>query len=102
MNGSVPAQMNTDEKMLPRDILLQKVRQYRENQTHQRGPQTQPLAQQLAMDVENSENPLDAARRLANEIVKSPFDAKNLDIPAFLRRKSNSPRPEDEDNLPLG
>jgi cell division protein FtsZ len=102
LNGSVPPQTNAEEKLLPRDILLQKVRQYRENQGHQRGPSSQPMGQQLAMDVENGENPLDAARRLANEIVKSPFDAKNLDIPAFLRRKSNSPRPEDEDNLPLG
>lgn len=100
LNGSVPPQVNQDDKLLPRDILLQKVRQYRESQTHQRG---QPTPQQLSMDVENGENPLDAARRLANEIVKSPFDAKNLDIPAFLRRKQGpAARPEDEDNLPLG
>lgn len=73
-----------EEKPLPRDLLLAKVRQYRESQVqHQR----QPQPEQLSMDVENGENPLEAARRLASEIVKSPFDSRNLDVPAFLRRK---------------
>jgi cell division protein FtsZ len=87
-----------EKTVLPRDILLQKVRQYRESQgqTHKHG---QP--EQLSMDVENGENQLETARRLANEIVKSPFDTKNLDVPAFLRRKQQ-PRNEDDENLPLG
>ena len=97
LNGSVPPQ-GDEKSMLPRDILLQKVRQYRESQ-HQQRPSAQP--QQLQMDVEN-ENPLDAARRLANEIVKSPFDAKNLDVPAFLRRKQGQRPDEEENNAPLG
>ena len=98
LNGSVAT--NADERaVLPRDILLQKVRQYRETQGQQRA---NPPPQQLAMEVEHGENPLDTARRLANEIVKSPFDAKNLDVPAFLRRKQGQGIREDDDSLPLG
>jgi cell division protein FtsZ len=101
MNGSVPPQQAPmEEKPLPRDILLAKVRQYRENQVLR---QRQPQPEQLSMDVENQENPLEAARRLASEIVKSPFDSRNLEVPAFLRRKQQqTTRKEDDENLPLG
>lgn len=93
LNGSAAAVAaeTAQGKPLPRDILLAKARQYRETQTvRSRTPQPE----QLSMDMENSENSLEMARRLANEIVKSPFDSKNLDIPAFLRRKST--RTEEE------
>lgn len=89
------SQAQSNDRPLPRDILLAKVRQYRESQN-----QRQPQPEQLSMDVGN-ESPLEAARRLASEIVKSPFDSRNLDIPAFLRRKIHQ-KPEDEDNLPIG
>lgn len=94
LNGSAPA--GNTSKPLPRDILMAKVRQYREHQTAQKSA---PQPEQLTMNVENSENSLEMARRLANELVNSPFDQKNLDVPAFLRRKQ---KPEDEDGLPLG
>lgn len=93
LNGTFPP--TPEEKPLPRDILLAKVRQYRETQaqrTHQ--------PEQLAMEMESSENSLEMARRLANEIVKSPFDTRNLDIPAFLRRKQQ--KMEEENDQPLG
>ena len=88
-----------EEKPLPRDLLLAKVRQYRETQVQR---QRQPQPEQLSMDV-GGDTPLEAARRLASEIVKSPFDSRNLDVPAFLRRKQANPgtRQEDED-LPIG
>lgn len=91
-----PAAPPVDDKPLPRDLLLAKVRQYRETQQVQRSSQPE----QLSMDV-GGDTPLEAARRLASEIVKSPFDSRNLDVPAFLRRKPQQ-RPEDEDNLPMG
>ena len=54
------------------------------------------------MDVQAGQNSLEMARRLANEIVKSPFDTKNLDVPAFLRRKQQAAvRNEDDENMPL-
>lgn len=93
LNGSFPPV--TEEKPLPRDILLAKARQYRETQG-----QRSHHPEQLAMEMENSENSLEMARRLANEIVKSPFDTRNLDIPAFLRRKQQ--KMEEENDQPLG
>lgn len=105
LNGSMPAQQvapiesENDEKQsgaLPRDILLQKARQYREAQSVR---QQHGSHEQLSMPVEQGDSSLEMARRLANEIVKSPFDSKNLDVPAFLRRKQQ--RTEDEDNVPL-
>lgn len=87
-------------KPLPRDILLAKVRQYRESQVQQH---RQPQPEQLSMDVGSNENPLDAARRMASEIVKSPFDSRNLDVPAFLRRKGHMPgqRSDDDGDVPM-
>lgn len=82
------------EKPLPRDLLLAKVRQYRESQALN---QTQAQPEQLSMEMNSQgDNPLETARRLASEIVKSPFDSRNLDVPAFLRRKT----PDSE--IPMG
>lgn len=102
----MPAQQSMDtsttsneEKPLPRDILLAKVRQYRETQVQR---QRQPQPEQLSMDV-GGDTPLEAARRLASEIVKSPFDSRNLDVPSFLRRKQTANRnDESDDNQPIG
>jgi cell division protein FtsZ len=95
MNGTLPPAL---EKPLPRDVLLAKVRQYREQS--QAKSDAQP--EQLSMDVANGEGSLEMARRLANEIVKSPFDSKNLDVPAFLRRKQQTSRTDEDTELPLG
>ena len=101
VNGSMPPNGN-EEKPLPRDLLLAKVRQYRESQVQR---QRQPQPEQLSMEMAASptDNPLETARRLASEIVKSPFDSRNLDVPAFLRRKQQpvQPRNEDDENMPL-
>ncbi len=100
LNGSVQAEIEQSEKPLPRDVLLAKARQYRETQNIR---SRQPQPEQLSMEVDNSQGSLEMARRLANEIVKSPFDPKNLDVPAFLRRKQQATvRNEEDDNLPLG
>ena len=98
LNGSVQAEVENSEKPLPRDVLLAKARQYRETQTMR---QNTPRPEQLSMDVQESQGSLEMARRLANEIVKSPFDTKNLDVPAFLRRKQQSAIRSDEDESTL-
>ncbi len=86
------------EKPLPRDVLLAKARAYRESQAkHPRGAAAQP--EQLSMDMENSESSLEAARRMATEIVKSPFDPRNLEVPTYLRRKQRSSE-DNEGDLP--
>lgn len=98
LNGSFHSEVEQSEKPLPRDVLLAKARQYRETQ-NMRSRQPQP--EQLSMEgMEGGQNSLEMARRLANEIVKSPFDTKNLEVPAFLRRKQQAAqRSEDEDQL---
>jgi len=90
LNGSAVPQ-GEGEKPLPRDLLLQKVRQYRESQARRAGA---PQPEQLQMAVEGPESSLEAARRLASEIVRSPFDPKNLDVPTFLRRKARDEETE--------
>lgn len=102
VNGTLPPETEIQgEKPLPRDILLAKVRQYRESQVLN---QRHATPEQLSLNVEGGENPLETARRLANEIVKSPFDSRNLDVPAFLRRKPQGPgqRHEDDGEMPNG
>lgn len=70
-------------KPLPRDILLAKAKAYRESQ--QANSDASP--QQLSMNVEADEEALNSARRMAEEVVKSPFDANNLEVPSYLRRR---------------
>lgn len=96
MNGSA-APAPQAEKPLPRDLLLAKVRQYRETQAKRSAGQPEQL-EMLGIEPETQESSLEAARRLASEIVRSPFDPKNLDVPTFLRRKA---RDEDEENASL-
>ncbi len=98
MNPTMNA--NVDERTFPRDILLAKARAYRESQTNKQ--QKFGQQEQLAMDVENNEASLEAARRMANEIVKSPFDTRNLEVPTYLRRKQKSSDENESENPGFG
>jgi hypothetical protein len=69
---------------LPREILLAKAKAYRESQ---QGQGEQP--EQLSMNVEDDMS-LQNARKIAQEAAKSPFDAHNLDVPSYLRRRGES------------
>lgn len=77
-----PVDEDKRDDLLPRDKLLAKVKAYRETQK-QAGTQKSP--EQLTMDMVG-DNALDNARKLAQDVSKSPFDSRRLDIPAFLRR----------------
>ncbi len=80
-----------EEKALPRDLLLAKARAYRENQERK---SSQPKSEQLSMHMEQTESSLEKARRLAQDIVKSPFDhSGDLEVPTYLRRKQDAERP---------
>ena len=68
----------------PRAILLAKAKAYREPQQVQI---EQP--EQLTMNVED-EMSLQNARKIAQEAAKSPFDAHNLDVPSYLRRRGET------------
>jgi hypothetical protein len=64
--------------MLPRDVLLAKARAYRDSQI------TRDTAQpeQLSMNMDEA-----MPQRLSPEPARSPFEADNLEVPSYLRRK---------------
>lgn len=82
---AVPEMSEAEKALLPRDILLAKARAYREAQK----PGATANPEQLTMDMGSQESPLEAARRMAQEVAKSPFDLRNLDVPAYLRRQQS-------------
>ena len=71
---------------LPRDILLAKARAYRESQSR---PEAGQQPEQLSMNMEESLDPLALARKMAQEVGKSPFENDNLEVPSYLRRKKS-------------
>jgi hypothetical protein len=77
---------DTERPRLPRDILLAKAKAYRESQA--KNPSHQP--EQLSMDVEDDGDALAAARRLAREMARSPFDSETLEVPSYLRKKQQA------------
>lgn len=77
---------DTERPRLPRDILLAKAKAYRESQA--KNPSHPP--EQLSMDVEDDGDALAAARRLAREMARSPFDSETLEVPSYLRKKQQS------------
>lgn len=77
-----PMKSAAQERSLPRDLLIAKARAYREQQG-----QLSAEPQQLSMQMEEPADSLQSARRMAEEVVKSPFDSDNLDVPAYLRRQ---------------
>lgn len=85
LDGSVSESQRQERAVLPRDILLAKARAYRENQSRPDAPPSQP--EQLSMNVEEAGDPLALARKMAQEVGKSPFENENLEVPSFLRRK---------------
>lgn len=64
------------EKVLPRDILLAKARAYRDSQPA-------PAPEQLSMEME------EPSANTSEPSARAPFEADNLDVPAYLRRKRN-------------
>ena len=67
-----------------RDLLIAKARAFKENQEKTKAQ----LPEQLSMNVDSLEQQsLEEARRLAREILSSPFTSQNLEVPAFIRKK---------------
>ena len=79
------APINVDSTANARDLLIAKARAFKESQGLQQKHQ-QP--EQLSMNVENSEQQsLDEARKMAREVLSSPFTSQNLEVPAFIRKR---------------
>lgn len=73
------------ESLSARDMLIAKARAYREGQEIR---QKHLPPEQLSMNMENNEQPtLEDARRMAREVLSSPFSSQNLEVPAFIRKR---------------
>jgi cell division protein FtsZ len=67
-----------------RDLLMAKMKAFKESQDI-KAKYSQP--EQLSMDMEDPS--LEEARRMAREVLSSPFSNQNLEVPAFIRKKQN-------------
>jgi cell division protein FtsZ len=68
----------------PRDILMAKARAFKESQDL-KARHTAP--EQLSMNVDHEQQSLEEARKMAREVLSSPFSNQNLEVPAFIRKK---------------
>lgn len=67
-----------------RDLLVAKMKAFKESQDI-KAKYSQP--EQLSMNMEEAS--LEEARRMAREVLSSPFSGQNLEVPAFIRKKQN-------------
>lgn len=67
-----------------RDLLVAKMKAFKESQDI-KSKYSQP--EQLSMNMEEAS--LEEARRMAREVLSSPFSGQNLEVPAFIRKKQN-------------
>lgn len=71
-----------------RDMLIAKARAFREGQEIQK---KHSAPEQLSMNMENQDQPtLEEARRMAREVLSSPFSGQNLEVPAFIRKRQGA------------
>ncbi|WP_413290156.1 cell division protein FtsZ [Bdellovibrio sp. HCB337] len=82
---AAPAMPNPAEAtMSPRDMLMAKARAFKESQDL-KARHAQP--EQLSMNVDQEQQSLEEARKMAREVLSSPFSGQNLEVPAFIRKK---------------
>jgi cell division protein FtsZ len=81
---ATPIQPQVEQSLSPRDMLLAKARAFKETQdlkARHHNPE------QLSMNVDQEQHSLEEARRMAREVLSSPFSSQNLEVPAFIRKK---------------
>lgn len=81
---ATPIQPQVESGLSPRDLLLAKARAFKESQdlkARHHNPE------QLSMNVDHEQQSLEEARRMAREVLSSPFSSQNLEVPAFIRKK---------------
>ncbi|MFM6929635.1 MAG: cell division protein FtsZ [Bdellovibrio sp.] len=81
---AVPIQPQVETGVSPRDLLLAKARAFKESQDL-KNRHNNP--EQLSMNVDHEQQSLEEARRMAREVLSSPFSSQNLEVPAFIRKK---------------
>jgi cell division protein FtsZ len=80
---ATPIQPAPQATVSPRDMLLAKHRAFKESQ-ELKARHNSP--EQLSMNVDQ-EQQLEEARKMAREVLSSPFSSQNLEVPAFIRKK---------------
>ena len=69
-----------------RDMLIAKAKAFKDSQDFKIKQTASP--EQLSMNVEAQEQQsLEDARRMAREVLSSPFSSQNLEVPAFIRKR---------------
>lgn len=81
---ATPIQPQVESTVSPRDLLLAKARAFKETQNL---GNRQASPEQLSMNVDHEQQSLEEARRMAREVLSSPFSSQNLEVPAFIRKK---------------
>ncbi len=81
---ATPIQPQVETAVSPRDMLLAKARAFKESQDL-KARHNNP--EQLSMNVDHEQQSLEEARRMAREVLSSPFSSQNLEVPAFIRKK---------------
>lgn len=81
---ATPIQPQVEAGVSPRDMLLAKARAFKEIQDL-KSKHNNP--EQLSMNVDHEKQSLEEARRMAREVLSSPFSSQNLEVPAFIRKK---------------
>jgi cell division protein FtsZ len=81
---ATPIQPQVETNLSPRDLLLAKARAFKESQSLKDRHNT---PEQLSMNVDHEQQSLEEARRMAREVLSSPFSNQNLEVPAFIRKK---------------
>lgn len=77
-----------DASLSSRDMLVAKMKAFRESQDL-KAKYDHP--EQLSLNVEHEQQSLDDARRMAREVLTSPFNGSgNLEVPAFIRKRQQS------------
>lgn len=82
MESATPLQPMETTAPASRDLLVAKMKAFKESQDI-KAKYAQP--EQLSMDMEEAS--LEEARRMAREVLSSPFSGQNLEVPAFIRKK---------------
>jgi cell division protein FtsZ len=84
-SASIESQMVPDGSLSAREMLIAKARAYREGQDIR---QKHQAPEQLTLGSESVDQPsLEEARRMAREVLSSPFAGQNLEVPAFIRKR---------------
>ncbi|MEZ0393379.1 MAG: cell division protein FtsZ [Pseudobdellovibrionaceae bacterium] len=88
---AAPAAPSLDASVSARDMLIAKARAFKESQELK---QRHHQPEQLSMNVDPTEQSLEEARRMAREVLSSPFSSQNLEVPAFIRKRQGEANTE--------